>query len=68
VCFAQQSAVNMNMSSEELTTFNKYVANVMQYYTVDEIRHEQHASVSDANSTEHISFDKRPIEHGLESC
>jgi hypothetical protein len=54
--------MNMNMSSEELTASNKYVANVMQYYTVDETRHEQHASVYDVNSTEHISFDKHPIE------
>jgi hypothetical protein len=58
-----RSAMNMSMSSEELTTSNKYVANVMQYYTVDETRHEQHASLDDANSTEHISpLDKHPIE------
>jgi hypothetical protein len=60
---SSRSAVNMNLSSEELTTFNKYVANVMQYYTVDETRHEQHASPYDVNSTENITpLDKHPIE------
>jgi Reverse transcriptase (RNA-dependent DNA polymerase) len=66
ICFSR-SAVNVNISSEELTTYNKYVANIMQHYIVGETRHEQHASVYDANLTEHISFDKHPTEHGLES-
>jgi hypothetical protein len=64
---SSRSAMNMNMSSEELAPSNKCVANVMQYYTANETRHEQHASVYDEISTEHISFDKHPIEHGLES-
>jgi hypothetical protein len=63
---SSRSAMNMSKSSEELTTSNKYVANVFQYCTVNETRHEQHASLDDVNSTEHIPpLDKHPI--GLES-
>jgi hypothetical protein len=64
---SSRSAMDIDMSSEELAPSNKYVADVMQYCTVDAIRHEGHASVDDANSTKHISFDKHSIEHGLES-